>query len=140
MKKTFCRAGINFYIANNKKVYIEGLKNVSVINEDSKTYKKAYQKAIKVLDTKTDEEIKQAYNRCLKRKRQTIFFDKVNPLFKKIFGFDIPVCPLSLMLGTKAIDAVRFDKKIKTPSGISTYAFVEKKYGNIGCRLLKKLI
>jgi len=140
MKREFKKAGITFYIANSKKVYVEGLENITLFRATARTYKGVYQEAQEFLSTKTAKEITQAYNNCLKRQRQTIFFDKVRPLFKKIFGFDIPVCRVGLMLGTKTIDPVRFDKLIETPSGVSTYSFVKKQYGNIGYRLLKKLL
>jgi len=140
MSRELTKAGLTFYIDSDKKVYVRGLKNVTLFRATGKTYKKVYQEAVKFLSTKTDIELEQAYNNCLKREKQTIFFDKVRPLFKKIFGFDIPVCKIGLMLGTKVIDPVRFDKLIETPSGISTYDFVKKRYGNIGYRLLKKLI
>jgi len=140
MAREFKKAGITFYINKDKKVYVQGLKNVTLFKATTKTYKGVFQEALKFLSTKTDEEIKQAYNNCLKRERQARFFDRVRPLFKKIFGFDIPVCRIGLMLGTKTIDPIRFDKLVGTPAGISTYSFVKKQYGSIGYRLLKKLI
>jgi len=140
MNRELKKAGITFYIDKDKKVYVQGLKNVTLFRGAGKTYKKVCQEATEFLGTKTDSELKRAYNNCLKRERQTRFFDKARPLFKKIFGFDIPVCRIGLMLGTKSIDPVRFDKLVGTPSGVSTYNFVKKQYGSIGYRLLKKLI
>lgn len=133
--------GHEFYAKKkDKSLWIVYTKKYSLKVTEAKTKKEALLLAENILIDKGREGIDKAFKSHCIRKVKARFFDKVRPLFKETFGFDIPLCRFSMMLGGKAIDAIRFDSKIGTPNGVSTYDFVERTYGAKAKKLLTKLI
>lgn len=140
--REFNKFGYDFVIKKAQKGYTcYSLKwNLKVNGSEAITIKECMKTAIDILNDAGEEKTKSAFFNHRNRVVKSRLFDKLMPYFKSIFGFTAPVCRISLMLGTKSIDAIRFDKLVNTPAGISTYNYVENTYGIKALNLLKKLI
>ena len=132
--------GIDFYLRKTEKDWNLYYKDHKARSPYTKTKKRALYNAIGELILRGKQSTLKAVKRIDGQSVKNKLFIKKQPLFKRLFGFSIPYCRYSLLRGDKAIDAVAFDKRINTPSGISTYDFVSKQYGDMACRLIKSLI
>lgn len=68
-------------------------------------------------------------------------FRKLNPKFKEIFGFDIPVSGLiQAFTSTLKLCPISLDGHLGTPAGISTKEYIREKFGDEAVELCEKLI